>query len=137
MNIFNAGKNVNKKLSKDERKLILSKQKKKIKEEYEKNSNLIRDKEDKIGINKYTELFQIFDRNQIYLANYGKKVVEINRIEEKKENINSKKNNIIFGRNEENEDELVDSAIKNAYAYKFIYKFPDKLNHIVGVKGGK
>ncbi len=47
------------------------------------------------------------------------------------------KNNIIFGRNEENEDELVDSAIKNAYAYKFIYKFPDKLNHIVGVKGGK
>ena len=47
------------------------------------------------------------------------------------------KNNIIFGRNLENEDELVDSAIKNAYAYKFIYKFPDKLNHIVGVKGGK
>jgi len=47
------------------------------------------------------------------------------------------KNNIIFGRNLENEDELVELAIKNAYAYKFIYKFPDKLNHIVGVKGGK
>ena len=33
MNIFNAGKNVNKKLSNDERKLILTKQKNKIKEE--------------------------------------------------------------------------------------------------------
>ena len=57
--------------------------KQQIKEVYEKNSKIIRDKEDKIGINKYTELFQIFDRNQIYLANYEKKVVEINRIEEK------------------------------------------------------
>jgi ATP-binding cassette subfamily B (MDR/TAP) protein 1 len=47
------------------------------------------------------------------------------------------KNNIIFGRNLENEDELVDLAIKNAYAYNFIHKFPDKLNHIVGIKGGK
>ena len=47
------------------------------------------------------------------------------------------KNNIIFGRNLENEDELVDLAIKNAYAYNFVHKFPDKLNHIVGIKGGK
>ena len=68
--------------------------KQQIKEEYEKNSKIIRDKEDKIGINKYTELFQIFDRNQIYLAKYEKKVVEINRIEEKKENINLKENKI-------------------------------------------
>jgi len=57
--------------------------KQQIKEVYEKNSKIIRDKEDKIGINKYTELFQIFDRNKIYLAKYEKKVVEINRIEEK------------------------------------------------------
>ena len=68
--------------------------KQQIKEVYEKNSKIIRDKEDKIGINKYTELFQIFDRNQIYLAKYEKKVVEINRIEEKKENINLKENKI-------------------------------------------
>ena len=59
--------------------------KQQIKEVYEKNSKIIRDKEDKIGINKYTELFQIFDRNQIYLAKYEKKAVEINRNEEKKD----------------------------------------------------
>ena len=56
-----------------------------IKEKYEENSKIIRDKEDKVfGINKYTELFKIFDRNHIYLKNYEKKVVEINRIEAKK-----------------------------------------------------
>ena len=48
-----------------------------IKEKYEENSKIIRDKVDKVGINKYTELFQIFDRNQIYLAKYQKNICSL------------------------------------------------------------
>ena len=75
-----------------------------IKEKYEENSQIIRDKVDKVGINKYTELFQIFDRNHIYLKNYEKKVVEINRIEAKK----------VDDGKEKQEKEITTLALKNA-----------------------
>ena len=67
-----------------------------IKEKYEENSKIIRDKVDKVGINKYTELFQIFDRNHLYFKNYVKKVVEINRIEAKK--VDDRKENKTTGK---------------------------------------
>ena len=75
-----------------------------IKEKYEENSKIIRDKVDKVGINKYTELFQIFDRNHIYLKNYEKKVVEINQIEAKK----------VDDGKEKQEKEITTLALKNA-----------------------
>ena len=74
-----------------------------IKEKYEENSKIIRDKVDKVGINKYTELFQIFDRNHIYLKNYEKKVVEINQIEAKK----------VDDGKEKQEEEIITLALKN------------------------
>ena len=74
-----------------------------IKEKYEENSKIIRDKVDKVGINKYTELFQIFDRNHIYLKNYEKKVVEINQIEAIK----------VDDGKEKQEEEIITLALKN------------------------
>jgi ATP-binding cassette subfamily B (MDR/TAP) protein 1 len=54
------------------------------------------------------------------------------------------RNNIIFGRDEliqnefgENADNLIREACREAYAYEFIEKIPEKYNYVVGIKGSK
>ena len=54
------------------------------------------------------------------------------------------RNNIIFGRDEliqnefgGNADNMISEACREAYAYEFIEKIPEKYNYVVGIKGSK
>lgn len=48
------------------------------------------------------------------------------------------KDNIIFGRDDENySKEDIDKALKDAYAYDFIYKMKENINYKPGVKGSR
>ena len=47
------------------------------------------------------------------------------------------KNNLLFGRKIENEEENLKIATEKSHIYKFINNLNEKFNHIVGVKGGK
>ena len=47
------------------------------------------------------------------------------------------KNNILIGRKIDNEDAEIESALKRAKIFKFVNSLPDKLDHVVGIKGGK
>ena len=47
------------------------------------------------------------------------------------------KNNLLFGRKIENEDEKIKKATEKSHIYKFINSLNEKFDHIVGVKGGK